>query len=748
MLLEHIPATLLEAYWEKRLILFAGAGISVPSALPRATELAFEFQQELFKNRFVDTRPSLENVTSLELVAQRYQVAFGRQKLNDYLLRTFEKDGLLPNEAHKLATKLFSQIVTTNYDRLLEDALRQSRRAVTVVVRDLQLPNTAIPDRTTIYKLHGDIATPDRIVITQRDYARVPLDDGLRNELRSILLTKSVLFVGYGLGDSDFLRQLEFCRSLIGGDLHKSFAVIPGAEKDALFVKQCDQDNIDLFSDTAINFLGEFDEAVTKGPATPLFVHTKSAITPISEEQTEYRTTVSEDFKWILFTGIPVLGGDLRIPIDQLFVSLSATSHPGKKQEVVGSPKTKEAEKSRVGPTGLVPESHERKGIFEVISENPRLAILGDPGSGKTTLLRYIGYQLSLAEPDYESVGLEKPYLPIFVPLKQFASFLKANPHGTIATYLPELLSSHNLGKYLELVKNALNSGEAILLLDGLDEVASLDQRGRVAVQVQLFATTYRSCRLILTSRRVGYSDPPLEGEMGHFVVEGFTREQIHSFIDLWSKATGVEKEKQNLLDAIESPRVRVLGENPLLITILARVYLAYRNLPERRTELYSKCVEALLTTWDLVRDLPPVFQDAREANRVMGPLGLWIQKDCNGQLVTREQLIAKLAELGDLPRSQEPSVLLSQIEERSGLLRQVGFNQYAFTHLTFQEYYAAREIVSRGNWYGQLRAFLRNPRWFEVVKLTAGLLDDMGRFLRNRVLVCFCDQAIISDKT
>lgn len=54
--------------------------------------------------------------------------------------------------------------------------------------------------------------------------------------------------------------------------------------------------------------------------------------------------------------------------------------------------------------------------------------------------------------------------------------------------------------------------------------------------------------------------------------------------------------------------------------------------------------------------------------------------------------------------------------------------NQYAFTHLTFQEYYVAREIVSMGNYFGQLRRFLRNDRWQEVISLTAGLLDDLGK--------------------
>lgn len=90
--------------------------------------------------------------------------------------------------------------------------------------------------------------------------------------------------------------------------------------------------------------------------------------------------------------------------------------------------------------------------------------------------------------------------------------------------------------------------------------------------------------------------------------------------------------------------------------------------------------------------------------------------------------MIKKLTEVGELPRHQEPAVLLKQIEERSGLLREVGLNMYAFTHLTFQEYYVAREIVSQGDSFKNLRRVLRDDRWQEVIRLTAGLLDEQGR--------------------
>lgn len=728
MLLKDIPYALIESFAEKRLILFVGAGISVGSGLPPGRELAFQLQNELFKNRFDDVRPSPEAPPPLEIVAQRYQIAFGRQKLNDFLLRTFHKDGLLPNEAHKTAARLFTHIITTNFDALLEDAVKEQGRYPIVVVRDLQLPNISIPDRTIIYKLHGEISTPDRIVITQRDYTRVPLTDGIRNELRAMLSTKGVVFVGYSLGDPDFLRQLDFCRGILGQAMLKSYAVVPGAEKDVLFVKQCDEDNIDLISDTAVDFFHDLEQALERQVAVPIPLPTRVAL-DLPEVERRYRESICEEFKWIDFKGIPVLGGYLRVPIDELFVFLSASPYQGLKSESLRQrTRGSRLRSKRAMRSSLLEQTREGRSIFEIIRKNTRLVILGDPGSGKSTLLRYIGYQLTIPEPQPSKIGLEKPYLPVHIPLREYAAFRKTRPGVGIATFLPELFKVHNLAAFSELVLDAIHKGRALLLFDGLDEVASQEERLRVSADVQEFSGTCSDCRLLVTSRKVGYPKAPLRKGFANVVVEPLTDPDIQTFIELWCKATDTEKEKASLLEAISNPRVRALAENPLLITILARVYKAYRNLPERRAGLYAKCVEALLTTWDLMRDVPPVFQDVREANRIMGPIALWVHRDRGGQLVTKEELTRKLAELGDLPGQQQPSSLVSQIEERSGLLKEVGLNQYAFTHLTFQEYYVAREIVSKGDVFKQVSRFLGNDRWQEAIILAAGLLDDLGK--------------------
>src|SRR5205807_2189996 len=75
---------------------------------------------------------------------------------------------------------------------------------------------------------------------------------------------------------------------------------------------------------------------------------------------------------------------------------------------------------------------------------------------------------------------------------------------------------------------------------------------------------------------------------------------------------------------------------------------------------------------------------------------------------------------------------------ERSGLLRQVGLNQYGFSHLTFQEYYVARQLLSLERPEKELRKFIKDSRWQEVITLTAGLLDDLGSIPLTHFLDAF----------
>ena len=105
--------------------------------------------------------------------------------------------------------------VTTNYDDLDEQILREAGERFNVVVRDQDLPYVS-SDATTLLKLHGDRRQPDTIVVTEQDYRtyfrRFPR---VKDKLTGLLLEKTFLFVGYSVNDPDFnqLRGRDRLRS-------------------------------------------------------------------------------------------------------------------------------------------------------------------------------------------------------------------------------------------------------------------------------------------------------------------------------------------------------------------------------------------------------------------------------------------------------------------------------------------------------------------------------------------------------
>jgi predicted NACHT family NTPase len=76
-----------------------------------------------------------------------------------------------------------------------------------------------------------------------------------------------------------------------------------------------------------------------------------------------------------------------------------------------------------------------------------------------------------------------------------------------------------------------------------------------------------------------------------------FRPEDIRLFL---TRGFGLERETEaNYLSTLlaRTPRMQALATNPLLLSLIALVYEAQLELPDRRAELYKRCVEVLLTS-------------------------------------------------------------------------------------------------------------------------------------------------------
>src|SRR5215471_6560979 len=303
----------------------------------------------------------------------------------------------------------------------------------------------------------------------------------------------------------------------------------------------------------------------------------------------------------------------------------------------------------------------------EALSRFGRVVVLGDPGAGKTTMLRYLTFRAAR-----EELG-PAISLPIYVELRDFIDSGHADLLIYAASELAQRYGFPDAKPYLE---QELAGGRAALLLDGLDEVLGGDNEQaasaayqKVAAEADRLATLYPAAPIALTCRKAGW-----RGGMPQFTtleVLDFDWPEIEKFIDNWFadnqvKATGLrDKLSANL-------RMQTLAANPLLLSLIAIVYERDLELPERRAELYNRCVEVLLKDWDAHRDIKRFSRFTTDRKRDLLEEVAWTFHRAGRRYFPADELLAIIREF--LPtidiEASNAEAILDEIVAQYGLLK------------------------------------------------------------------------------
>jgi predicted NACHT family NTPase len=175
--------------------------------------------------------------------------------------------------------------------------------------------------------------------------------------------------------------------------------------------------------------------------------------------------------------------------------------------------------------------------LLDLLAANDCLILLGDPGSGKTTFLKYLTLVLATGQGEALELGAR---LPVLVPLSAYATAL-AEADMPLDRFIDQYYRDRGVELPIDaMLRQALQSGGALLLLDGLDEVRATEQRSLVVDRVVDFYTTHRrqGNKFVLTSRIVGYTEvrPQVEGIVEGTIVD-LQDGDIATFIDKWTGA-------------------------------------------------------------------------------------------------------------------------------------------------------------------------------------------------------------------
>ena len=94
----------------------------------------------------------------------------GRHRINQALVTEFAERASLSENHRLLAALPISTYWTTDYDDLIEQALRGARKRPDVKATVEALAVTLPRRDAVVYKMHGDISQPDKAVVTRDDY--------------------------------------------------------------------------------------------------------------------------------------------------------------------------------------------------------------------------------------------------------------------------------------------------------------------------------------------------------------------------------------------------------------------------------------------------------------------------------------------------------------------------------------------------------------------------------------------------
>jgi predicted NACHT family NTPase len=360
-------------------------------------------------------------------------------------------------------------------------------------------------------------------------------------------------------------------------------------------------------------------------------------------------------------------------------------------------------------------------------STKANILISGPAGFGKTSFCRW-----QTLHDLRRFRNNECDVIPVYIPLHRYAQ-------GELANFETTFLKAPEL---IELWRGRTKHNETRrfrLYLDGLDEVPSIQRQQQLSELALEGKRADPTLSLIVTGREHVFGK-----HLRHFVrihVCEFDEQQIAQLASKWSD-DDQHMTEEFFTQLTKVPSLKRLMSVPLLATLILGVYRSTKTLPESRVRLYDMFVSLLAGGWDAAKGIQ---REARFGpapkhivlTKLAATLHLNRRRDCS-QIDFRNAVSNTLSGL-----NTEWEGLLEETL-RDGLLISIGVN-YAFAHLSFQEFLSAKDLFEpTGRKAARaFRSYLSGDDWWKDVAFFYIALSsdpkDLEHFIKD------CAQQVLS---
>jgi hypothetical protein len=411
----------------------------------------------------------------------------------------------------------------------------------------------------------------------------------------------------------------------------------------------------------------------------------RPSIRDIEDFEEKYRAQVAERHGYIV---PPNVDQAQKVPIDDLFVQ-PALEQLGKRAD--GRPIR----------------------LIELLGAMHRAVILGQPGGGKSTSAAKMCHDLATQYANRLCCG--RSLTPIFVVLKDYGAEKRLHQQSIVQFIEKTAAARYQVEPPSGAFLYMLHNGRAMIVFDGLDELLDTRDRQEITADVESFCNAYPSVPVLVTSREVGYDQAPLKTRVfDAYRLSPFDESGIAEYVNKWfgaDETLSQDVKKQKIEGFLRESRFAPdLRSNPLMLSLMCRIYRGENYIPQNRPDVYEKCATMLFEQWDRGRGIHVTGEVALIAAQIRPAimyLALWIYEDETLQSgVTEQQLVAQVVNYLYPRRFADEDQAVAVAREFVGFLRgrawvlseagttSEGERLWSFTHRTFLEYFAAYQLV------------------------------------------------------